>query len=219
MWIAKIIIKHDCLIGNKCEKYQVSTVSVPFNISIEGQTTHSPEFHTLWGEEKNIQQFIKALKQDKNLKNIEVDGNKVFLVEVVKKKIPVTIRADLQQKVIWTKPIRINTKGEEHWEIASWDKQFIIDFIARTKKIAKYVRLESIKKTKLRDIYYTRLLPELSLKQKEAITLAFAEGYYHWPKKTDFQKLAPRMNVSVATFREHLKKAEQKLLPDLIKQL
>ncbi len=51
MWIARIIIKHDCLIGNKCEKYQVSTVSVPFNISIEGQTTYSPEFHTLWGEE------------------------------------------------------------------------------------------------------------------------------------------------------------------------
>lgn len=219
MWIAKLIIKHGCLIGDKCEKYNVSTISVPFNISVENDTTYSPEFHTLWGEEKDIQKFIVAVRKDPHLQNVEVDGNKLFLVEVTKKKIPVTIKSNLQQKIIWVKPIAINIKGEESWEIASWDKKFILDFIAQTKKIAKYVILESVTQSKLRDIYYTRLLPNLSLKQKEAITLAFEEGYYNWPKGTDFQVLAKRMKVSVSTFREHLKKAEQKLLPDLIKQI
>jgi predicted DNA binding protein len=219
MWIAKLVIKHSCFIGNKCEKYSVSTISVPFNIYIEKDVTYSPEFHTLWGDEKNIKKFISALKKDKNLKNIEVDGNKVFLIEVTKKKLPVTIRAKLQQKIIWVKPIYINVKGEEHWEIASWDKRHILNFIAETKKVSKYVILESVKETKLKDIYYTRLLPQLSPKQKEAMTLAFEEGYYNWPKKTDFQKLSQRMKLSVSTFREHLKKAEKKILPDLIKQL
>ncbi len=219
MWIANLVIKHDCFIGNKCKKYTVSTISVPFNLYMQGTTTYSPEFHTLWGNQKNIQQFIAALKKDKQLQNIEVDGNKVFLIEVSKKKIPVTIRNNLQQKIIWTKPIHINTKGEEFWEIASWDKQYIIDFINQTKKISDYVQLKSIKKTKLQDIYYTRLLPQLSAKQKEAMSLAFKEGYYDWPKKTDFQLLAKMMKISVPTFREHLKKAEKKMLPDLIKQL
>ena len=149
---------------------------------------------------------------------VEVDGNKVFLVEVTSRKIPVTIKANLQQKVIWIKPVHINIKGEECWEIASWDKKYLVQFIAETKKISQYVLLKSMRKTKLRDIYYTRLLPQLSDKQKQAMTLAFQEGYYNWPKKTNFQKLAPKMKVSVATFREHLKKAEKKLLPDLIKQ-
>ncbi len=219
MWIAKLLIKHDCLIGNKCEKYKVSTISVPFNFYIENTTTFSPEFHTLWGEENNIIKFISALKKDKSLHNIEVDGNKVFLIEVTKKTLPVTIRAKLQQKIIWVKPIHINIKGEEHWEIASWDKNHIMKFIEETKKVSKYVILEYIKQTKLKDIYYTRLLPQLSPKQKEAITLAFEEGYYDWPKKTDFQLLSKIMHLSVSTFREHLKKAEKKILPDLIKQL
>ncbi len=79
--------------------------------------------------------------------------------------------------------------------------------------------LEKIKQTKLDDIYYTRLMPHLSSQQKTAITLAFEEGYYNWPKRTNFQVLAKRMKVSVSTYREHLKKAEQKILPNLIKQI
>ena len=219
MWIAKVIIKHDCLIGNKCEKYQVSTISVPFNLYTEEGLTFSPEFHTLWGRQENIKKFISAVKRDKQLKNVEVDGNKVFLVEATKNKLPVTIRSKLQQKLIWTKPIHINIKGEEHWEIASWEKKHIIDFIEETKKISKYVILESVKKGKIKDIYYTKLLPNLTDKQKQAMTMAFEEGYYDWPKRTDFQILSQKMKVSVSTFREHLKKAEKKILPDLIRQL
>ncbi|MEK6847013.1 MAG: helix-turn-helix domain-containing protein [Nanoarchaeota archaeon] len=76
-----------------------------------------------------------------------------------------------------------------------------------------------MKNTHLRDIYYTKLLPDLSPKQKEALTLALEEGYYSWPKRTDLHQLARKMNTSVSTFREHLRKAEVKLMPDLIRQI
>jgi len=219
MWIAKLIIKHDCLIANKCREYNVSTISVPFSFYTEKGTTYSPEFHTLWGDEKNIRRFIKAVQKDKYLKNVEVDGNKIFLVEVTKKRLPVTIRANLNQKIIWTKPISINVKGEEFWEVASWDKKNIINFISETEKISEYIILESIREGNLKDIYYTRLLPNLSPQQKKAITLALEQGYYEWPRKTDLTKLAQRAKLSVPTFREHLNRAEKKILPDLIRQL
>ena len=219
MWVANLIIKHNCLIGNKCKKYKVSTISVPFDVYVDKNITYSPEFHTLWGDDNNIKSFIKALKKDRQLHNIEVNGNKVFLVEVIKRKIPVSIRGSLQQKVIWTKPISINDKGEENWEIASWNKMYIIKFIEDVKKISNYVNVKFIKNTKLTDIYYTRLLPGLSKKQKESIILAFKEGYYNYPRKIDLHALSKIMKVSVPTFREHLKRAEEKLLPDLIKQL
>ena len=69
------------------------------------------------------------------------------------------------------------------------------------------------------DIYFSRLMPKLTDKQKRAVTLAWEYGYYRWPKKTDFGKLAKLMKVSVPTYREHLKKAEQKLMPDLMKSI
>ena len=219
MWLAKITIKHNCLIGNKCEKFKVSTLSVPFNLYMDGNTTYSPEFHILFGSDTNVKKFIAALKKDRQIQNVEDEGNKVFLVEVTSRKIPVSIRAYQNQKIIWTRPIHINIKGEESWEIASWDKKYITNFIEETKKISRYVILESIKETKIADMYYSRLLPNLSPKQKEAITLALEEGYFDWPKKTDLHILAHKMKMSVAAYREHLRKAEKKLLPDLIRQI
>ncbi|MDP3728591.1 MAG: helix-turn-helix domain-containing protein [bacterium] len=218
MWICQLRIKHDCLIGNKCEKYNISTISVPFSIYIKKGITYSPEFHTVWGEENNIKQFIEALHKDKNIKNIEVNGNKIFLMEVTKNKIPVSIRAAIGHQIIFTKPIYINTKGEEVWEIASWKKELIMEFIHKVKKIAKRISLESIENTSLDNIYYSTLLPELTEKQKQALLLAYKYGFYEWPKKTSLGKLAKLMKVSLPTYREHLKRAEQKFLPELIKK-
>ena len=74
----------------------------------------------------------------------------------------------------------------------------------------------NIKETKLSDIYFAHLLPRLTVNQKRALELAYENGYYSWPKGTDFGKLAKIMKVSIPTYREHLKKAEEKLMPDLI---
>jgi hypothetical protein len=59
-------------------------------------------------------------------------------------------------------------------------------------------------------------LPDLSPKQREAIELAYKNGYYKYPKQTDLDKLSKIMGVGKSTFQEHLKKAEGKLLPYLI---
>ncbi|MBI5072304.1 helix-turn-helix domain-containing protein [Candidatus Woesearchaeota archaeon] len=218
MWICKLQIKHDCFIGNKCEKYKVSTISVPFSVYVEKGVTYSPELHTVWGEEKNIKQFVDALRKDTNIKHMEVHGNKIFLVEVTKKKIPVTVRAAMGPQIIFTKPIYINAKGEEVWEVATWKKELLIDFIRDVKKIAKKVVVERMENSFLDDIYYSALLPKLTEKQKHALTLAYEHGYYEWPKKASLGKLAKLMKVSLPTFREHLKRAEQKFLPELIKK-
>ena len=219
MWVAKLIIVHDCIIGNKCREYKVATVSQPFNVFIEKGVTYSPEVHTLWGSQENIDRFVQALKSDKQIKNLEVEGNTVFLIEVTKKPIPVSIWSSLAPKIIFTKPINIDVNGAEHWEIATWDKTLLTRFISDVKKIAMKLEITSIKETKLTDIYFSRLLPRLTPQQRQAITLAFEFGYYHWPKGTDFGKLARAMGVSVPTFREHLKRAEEKLMPNLILQL
>jgi len=60
--------------------------------------------------------------------------------------------------------------------------------------------------------------PELPEKQKGAIELAYEEGYYSYPKKSDLKDLAKIAKVSVPTFQENLRKAEIKLLPFILKR-
>ncbi len=219
MWVAKLSILHDCIIANRCREFNIATTSQPFNVYVEKGITYSPEVHTLWGKQENIDRFVKALEKDKRVKNLEREGNNVFLIEVTSAEIPVSIWSKLAPRLIFTKPINIDATGVEHWEIATWDKRIITNFIAELKEIAISLKIKSIKQTKLTDIYFSRLLPNLTIQQKQALTLAFEFGYYQWPKKTNFQQLAKAMGISVATYREHLKRAEEKLMPNLINVL
>jgi len=49
--------------------------------------------------------------------------------------------------------------------------------------------------------------------QRDAFLLATRKGYYSAPKKPTVEELAGIMGVSPSTFAEHLRKAENKLLP------
>jgi predicted DNA binding protein len=216
MWITRIKIKHDCIIGNRCEKFNVTTTGIPFNIFIEKGITYSPQIQTLQGNEEDIKKFIKDLKKDKRITNLEIEGNTVFLTEVRKEKIPSTFKTE---KLIFVKPVFVDKQGYEYWEVASWKKSILTEFISNIKKEIKYVKILKIEQTKLTDIYFTHLLPKLTSNQKRAIELAFENGHYAWPKKTDLKKLAKLMKISVPTFREHLKRAEEKIIPDLIKSI
>lgn len=52
----------------------------------------------------------------------------------------------------------------------------------------------------------------LSPRQREALELARARGYYEWPRGVSIQELADEIGVSKTTFLEHLRRAESKLL-------
>ncbi len=214
MWVTRIKIKHDCIIGNRCEKFKVTTTGTPFNVFRERGITYSPQIHTLHGDKKNIKLFIKDLKKDKRVKSLEIGGDTIFLVEVRKEKIPATF---YHPKLIYVRPVFVDTNGYEYWEVASWQKLILIKFIEHLEKNIKNVEVLKIQQTKLTDIYFSRLMPKLTEHQKRAIELAFEYGFYMWPKKTNLGKLAKLMKVSVPTFREHLKRAEEKLMPDLIR--
>ncbi len=216
MWIAKLKIRHDCVIGNRCKKFGVTTIGTPFSVYIEKEITHSPQVQTLQGDESKIKEFISDLKKDKRIINLEVEDNTIFFIEIRKDKIPASFH---NVKIIFVKPVFVDKEGFEYWEIASWKKLILTEFIVNMQKEIKDIKLLKIEQTKLTDIYFAHLLPKLTSSQKRAIDLAFENGYYVWPKKTDLGKLAKKMKISIPTFREHLKRAEEKLMPDLIKSI
>lgn len=216
MWISKIKIKHDCVIGNRCKKFNVMTTGTPFNVYIENGITYSPQVQTLYGEKEKIKEFIIDIKKDKRITNLEIENNTLFFIEIRKDKIPATFH---HAKIIFVKPVFVDKNGYEYWEIASWKKSILSEFIINVKKEISDIKILRIEQTKLTDIYFAHLLPKLSSNQKRAIELAFEKGYYNWPKKTNLGVLAKEMKISVSTYREHLKKAEEKIMPDLIKSI
>ncbi|MFW6317767.1 MAG: bacterio-opsin activator domain-containing protein [Halorubrum sp.] len=52
----------------------------------------------------------------------------------------------------------------------------------------------------------------LTDRQREILESAHAAGYYDWPREVTAEELAERFDISPATFHQHLRAAERKLL-------
>ena len=162
-----------------------------------------------------MNKFLKDLKKDKRTEYVEVNENTLFLIESSKNK-PVS---EFIKKMFFVKPVVIDEKGYEHWEIASHKKEELNRFIEKVEKICEEFELLSIKNTKLNKVYFPKVLPQLTDLQKRALEIAIRHGYYQAPKKIGLRKLAKLMNISLATYQKHLQKAESKVMPDILSYL
>ena len=213
MWVLKLKIKHDCTIGNRCEKYKVISYSMPLGNWKEKGYSFTSERHTLECKPNSIKKFFNDIKKDKRVTNLEIAGNTIFFIGKTKEKIPSSFYT---QKMFFTKPVFVDERGYEHWEVASYDRNVLSEFLKGLEK-QNYEHLEILqfKNIKLNKIHFPAVAPDLTDRQKEVFELAVAEGYYDIPKRTDLTKLAKLMKISVATFQEHLKRAEAKIIPKL----
>jgi len=213
MWVATLKIRHDCIMGNRCRQFRTMSVGMPFSVYTERGVTYAPQIHTLYGRPGDVRAFVASLAGDPRVRHLESDGDTVFLTEVREDKIPSTF---YDPRLIMVRPVEVDREGYEYWRVASWDRLAVNAFISKLKKNRdiEEVKVLSLRKTEVRDVYVVHLFPELTGQQKRAIEVALERGYYSWPKRTGLGELAKLMGVSVQTYREHLKRAEEKLMPE-----
>ena len=60
------------------------------------------------------------------------------------------------------------------------------------------------------------LLYRLTEKQRKVLLAAYKQGYYNVPRKTGSEQLAMSLNLTRATVVEHLRKAEYRLLTEIV---
>jgi len=219
MWVAKLNLRHeDCVIGRRCKRFNVMSIGIPFDSYTDGDKAYFSHFETLVGEEKDIQRFIEDLKDDPSITNLEVQGNSIFFLSELPKQqtIPTT---HYNPKIFFIKPVVVDQKGYESWEIGSWDEQLLRDFIVNLQKEHFEVKILKIQNEKLNEVYFPQVMPFLTKGQKRALELATQRGYYNFPRKVELKDLAQEAGISLSTFREHLRKAEKKIMPDLVRNV
>lgn len=212
MWIAKIKLKHKCMLGDRCKRFKVTLQSVAFSVFKEKGNTITSSMHYMSGVPKNIDNFVKDLKKDKKVIKIERKGNTFFLLE----KAEIKAVAFYTPKIIFIKPVLVNSDGYEIWEIGSWEKEEVSRFINNVERQIKDFHLLKFYQIAINTVFFPKLMPQLTDKQKQAVELAIEEGYYKTPRKIGLRKLAKLMGVSLATFEQHLRSAEEKLIPNLL---
>lgn len=219
MWLLQLTLKHNCIIGNRCRKFKCTSTGYPLDSYSKKGYIYALHFEKIEGEQKNIHKLLIDLKKDKAVTHFETNNNTVFFLYKTKEKkaLPGQL-SHAEKKIFHTKPVFVDTYGYEHWEVCAWNREDINHFISFLKENTKNLydfKIRQIKKTKLTEVFFPQIMPEITANQKRALNVAIQEGYYDYPRKIELKMLAKMMHISLSTYREHLRKAERQLLPHL----
>lgn len=112
--------------------------------------------------------------------------------------------------LIFTTPCIITY--EKHLYSVIGDQKNISKFIEQFKKYGKILNIT------LKNAVYQKhdILSVLTDKQREILIAAQKYGYYDYPKKISSEQLSKMVNISRATLVQHLRKAEGRILAEII---
>jgi len=209
MW--RMILRLDAenqFLGTLALLHNVSFSGYPLSYWKDKKSLYVIVAGTARGEEKNIDLLFRELKKRPEVLTIE--RSKDFAILITKQ--PLYSEPVYNPKIIRPNPVQIHKEGHHLWDLASFDRSALTNVWSFAKKHLNATLL-TLREEKISNISVTRLLPELTEKQKAAMSLAVEHGYYEYPKKINMERLAKIMKISYSTYQAHLKKAESKIIP------
>lgn len=142
---------------------------------------------------------------------LKSDGNKYTCI--IKGHVPMEFRKLMKKfdlDLIWDAPMLVS--DERIVFSAIGDQENIKKFLEAIKLIGVAENI-SFKKGAFKE---HDLLSCLTPKQREIVIEAMKTGYYDYPKRINSETLSKRIGISKATLLEHLRKAEGRLLKNLL---
>lgn len=101
-------------------------------------------------------------------------------------------------------------------------EKFTISMMGERKNLEDFVEMIKnvgiIRKMSFRRAAYhsANILDVLTNKQKEVMVAAFQNGYYDYPKKISSERLCQKVSISKPTLLQHMRKAEGRILTEIM---
>ncbi|MFH1750867.1 MAG: helix-turn-helix domain-containing protein [Candidatus Micrarchaeota archaeon] len=213
MWIAELKIKREkSVLIAATAKFDVVVASYYLNVYSHKGKAFVNKVSLVQGADK--EGYIKLLVSHMGSKVRTVEGNQVFYQHEGMDAFNAQV---MNSEVIFIKPI-IGKGGFEFWTIASWSKKNLHDLEKRIAKMSGVkIWLISLHEEPV-DMFLPNVFEHLSEKQRAAIKKAALLGYYEFPRKISAEQIAGKEGVDESTFREHIRKAEARIIKAALRQ-
>ncbi|UCE37472.1 MAG: helix-turn-helix domain-containing protein [Thermoplasmata archaeon] len=155
---------------------------------------------------------IKSIGKMEILSVIKSEGNKhTCLVKYFETEDKMDSFRELDLDLISTTPTIIS------------EKKVTYSCIGENENLTKLVEIFRKEGSKILNMSFKKaayqrqdILSILTDKQREVLVAAYKFGYYNYPKKINSEQLSKKVNVSKATLMQHLRKAEGRILDDIM---
>jgi len=163
--------------------------------------------------EKDLKEYLDYIKKVKSIKEIIMIGKEGSLAIMTTRWKSPSSSYDIvmKNKCAYTSPV-IQEGGYETWSIIAKRPNEI------TKLMNELNQIGEVKVFKIGKYNGEELPLDISGKQLQALRTAILHNYYSWPRKATLESLSKEVNQKPRTFHENLRKAEAKVLPELIKK-
>jgi len=178
------------------EGIKVMIVSFKLRESFDLEDVEPPEFL----------EILSVLKQEDNeyfvLLKVDVPDSYMFMMN--------EYGDQLTKDIIWDTPMYVD--GDEVVLSCIGAKEELKMFLDLMESMGEIEKISFTKAT-----YDSKdLISTLTEKQKEVIELAKKKGYYDYPRGITIEELSKELNISKSTTSEHLRKAEQRLMSEIL---
>jgi predicted DNA binding protein len=212
---ARFDVQHDCPYCILTERYEGLKITSWDNASTHVAVVTSKEPGYLEAFERDLAEMLPYATVSRQCCGLEVviDNRDVD---------PDSVTSLIATTGCWCAQPTVAEGGWEKYRVFSWDKANILDLVGKIKAARGIVKLESVHQLGLPSFTEEMLVPVDSLfdgltaKQSDVLILAIKHGYFDSPAKVSADEMARLAGLSRSTFMEHLRKAEGKLLINVL---
>lgn len=211
MWVAEFRVWHKGSVAIELtKKYDVTVYNFYLNTFEEKGKPWVNKVIFATGPDAG--KYVADLHKDKRIRVHRIEGNQVFYAVPA---LEAFHSIALDKSTFFFKP-QIMKSGELVWHIGAWDKRHLIDVFNKLNRISKsWIKLVGIRRENF-NFFMINTLTDLTQKQLLAFQLACQLGYYKYPRKISLEELATAAKLSYSTYKEHLRRAEEKIMPHVV---
>ncbi len=177
------------------------------------------------GDEDEYMQLVDEISELGDIVSRSSDG---FNVHLMAKKCNCTSKNSVAKNAEASDVLHLTPSiimgGWEYHRVIAFNHDDLVNFMVLLEKNG--FEYEVTKKSQLHGQLSTSLMlnigsvfSDLTSKQADALLTAYRHGYFVFPRKMNLQSIAMKERVVRTTLSEHLKKAENKLISNLIPYL
>jgi predicted DNA binding protein len=212
---ARMEIAHDCPFCILTSKYPDSRITSWNNERTYVAIVEADSQGTLDAYEEGLARYITPSHVSRQDRRLE-------LVYPSERRDPLSVTSLIARNDCWHAQPAIAQGGWETYRVFSWDQDNIGRLVQAIRQAGGQVKMLSIHPIGIPSFAADMMVPSQSLfagltpKQIDIVVHAVRAGYFDAPARISADELAKKAGLSRSTFTEHLRKAESKLLTNLM---
>lgn len=212
------VYHQDCWGSRSTERFPLISMREIGSVSILKKSSKGVLVNAAWNLKapngQELSKYLAHLQRTKSIKKLEVIAKQEKTAFFITQFLSPTSSYDtvLKAKCVHVAPITQEGGFEIHSVICDKPKD-ISKLLGGLEQIGE-VKIFRIGKFKPPENKFN-----LTDKQQEALRTALLYDYYSWPRKVTLEELAKTIRTKRRTFQENLRKAESKVLPNMLKNM